>query len=102
MPSETHAQPANILDSIGNTTLIQLHKVVPPNHAKILAKLEWQNPTGSMKDRMAVAVISRAEADGRLRPSENRASHANASGISYRVQRGSCRNPLPVEARARH
>ena len=59
-----------ILDSIGNTTLILLNKVVPPGHAKIFAKLEWQNPTGSMKDRMAVAVISRAEADGRLRPGD--------------------------------
>lgn len=59
-----------ILDSIGNTALVQLNKVVPPNHAKIFAKLEWQNPTGSMKDRMAVAVISRAEADGRLRPGD--------------------------------
>jgi cysteine synthase A len=59
-----------ILDSIGNTALVQLKKVVPPNHAKIFAKLEWQNPTGSMKDRMAVAVISRAEADGRLRPGD--------------------------------
>jgi cysteine synthase A len=62
--------PTNILDSIGNTALVQLHQVVPPGHAKIFAKLEWQNPTGSMKDRMAVAVISRAAADGRLRPGD--------------------------------
>jgi cysteine synthase A len=79
MPSETHAQPANILDSIGNTTLIQLHKVVPPNHANIFAKLEWQNPTGSMKDRMAVAVISRAEADGRLRPGDTVVEYTGGS-----------------------
>ena len=59
---------ANILDSIGNTALVQLHKVVPSGCGNIFAKLEWQNPTGSMKDRMAVAVISRAEADGRLSP----------------------------------
>jgi cysteine synthase A len=59
-----------ILDSIGNTALVQLYQVVPPNSAKIFAKLEWQNPTGSMKDRMAVSVISRAEADGRLRPGD--------------------------------
>src|SRR5258706_1478818 len=59
-----------ILDSIGNTALVQLKKVVPPNHAKIFAKLEWQTPIGSMKDRMAVSVISRAEADGRLRPGD--------------------------------
>ena len=70
---------ANILDSIGNTTLIQLHKIVPPNHANILAKLEWQNPTGSMKDRMAVAVISRAEADGRLCPGDTVVEYTGGS-----------------------
>jgi cysteine synthase A len=58
----------NFLDSIGNTSLIALDGVAPPNCGKIFAKLEWQNPTGSMKDRMALAVISRAEADGRLPP----------------------------------
>lgn len=60
--------PVDILQSIGNTSLVELHRVVPPGCGQILAKLEWQNPTGSMKDRMALAVISRAEADGRLRP----------------------------------
>ncbi len=38
-------------------------KVVPPNCADVFVKLEWQNPTGSMKDRMAQAVISKPEAD---------------------------------------
>lgn len=58
----------NILESIGNTPLVELRKVVPPNCARIAAKLEWANPTGSMKDRMAKAVIEHAEADGRLPP----------------------------------
>ncbi len=58
----------SVLDAIGDTSLVRLHKVVPPDCARILVKLEWENPTGSMKDRMAQAVISRAEADGRLRP----------------------------------
>jgi cysteine synthase A len=57
----------DILDAIGNTSLVQLCKVVPPNCADIFVKLEWENPTGSFKDRMAQAVISRAEADGRLK-----------------------------------
>jgi cysteine synthase A len=56
-----------ILQAIGNTSLVRLRKVVPPGCAQILVKLEWENPTGSMKDRMANAVISRAEADGRLK-----------------------------------
>jgi len=48
--------------------MVRLRKVVPPNGADILVKLEWENPTGSVKDRMAQTVIARAEADGRLKP----------------------------------
>jgi len=57
----------NALAAIGNTSIVELHKVVPPNHARILVKLEWENPTGSMKDRMAQAMIAEAEQDGRLK-----------------------------------
>lgn len=57
-----------ILDAIGNTSLVPLCRLPPPDCAKIFVKLEWENPTGSMKDRAALAMISRAEADGRLRP----------------------------------
>ena len=60
----------DILEAIGNTSLVRLRKVVPPGCAEIWAKLEWENPTGSVKDRMALAVISRAESDGRLRPGD--------------------------------
>ena len=56
----------DILDAIGNTSLVRLRRVVPPGCADVFVKLEWENPTGSVKDRMALAVISRAEADGRL------------------------------------
>jgi cysteine synthase A len=56
----------NVLDAIGNTPLVQLRKLVPPGHARILVKLEWENPTGSMKDRMAKACVESAETDGRL------------------------------------
>jgi cysteine synthase A len=58
----------DVLQSVGNTSLVALRGIVPAGHARVLAKLEWENPTGSMKDRMARAVIARAEADGRLRP----------------------------------
>lgn len=57
-----------ILDTIGNTAMVRLRNVVPPDCADVFVKLEWENPSGSMKDRMALAVISRAEEDGRLRP----------------------------------
>src|SRR5580704_4994093 len=55
-----------ILDCIGDTALLALRHVVPGNGARILLKLESENPTGSMKDRMALAMIEAAEADGRL------------------------------------
>ena len=63
-------KPMDILQAIGNTSLVQLRKLVPPHCADIFVKLEWENPTGSVKDRMAQTVISRAEADGRLRPGD--------------------------------
>lgn len=56
----------SVLESIGNTDLVQLRSVVPPHCGTVAVKLEWQNPTGSMKDRMALAAIGRAEDDGRL------------------------------------
>lgn len=61
-------KPADILDRIGNTSLLRLRKIVPRNGARILLKLESENPTGSMKDRMALAMIEAAEVDGRLKP----------------------------------
>jgi cysteine synthase A len=57
----------DILQVIGNTSMVRLNKVVPPGSADVLVKLEWENPTGSVKDRMANAVISSAEKDGRLK-----------------------------------
>ncbi len=55
-----------ILECIGGTPLLALGSIVPANSARILLKLESANPTGSMKDRMALAMIEAAEADGRL------------------------------------
>ena len=66
-PTKEKRDDMNILQAIGNTSIVRLRKVVPPDCATILVKLEWENPTGSMKDRMAEAVISRAEDDGRLK-----------------------------------
>jgi cysteine synthase A len=74
---------ATILNAIGNTSMVQLHKVVPPGCAKVFVKLEWENPTGSMKDRAAQAMISRAEDDGRLRPGDTIVEYTGGStGIS--------------------
>ena len=68
-----------ILDAIGDTAIVRLRKVVPPGCAEIWAKLEWENPTGSMKDRMALAVIARAEADGRLAPGDTVVEYTGGS-----------------------
>jgi cysteine synthase A len=58
----------SVLDGIGNTPIVQLARIVPAGSARVVAKLEWANPTGSMKDRMARAAIEGAEARGALRP----------------------------------
>jgi cysteine synthase len=73
----------NILHCIGNTSLLALRKIVPENGARILLKLENENPTGSMKDRMALAMIEAAEADGRLAPDGSVVEYTGGStGVS--------------------
>jgi cysteine synthase A len=73
----------DILDCIGNTSLVALRKIVPRNGARILLKLESENPTGSMKDRMALAMIEAAEADGRLKPGGSVVEYTGGStGVS--------------------
>lgn len=56
-----------MLGAIGNTPLVKLNKIVPENSANVFVKLEFSNPTGSMKDRVAKAMIECAEKDGRLK-----------------------------------
>ncbi|WP_375769596.1 cysteine synthase family protein [Archangium gephyra] len=69
----------DILGAVGNTSLVRLRKVVPPLGADIFVKLEWENPTGSVKDRMARAVIERAEQDGRLEPGDTVVEYTGGS-----------------------
>ena len=56
----------DVLDCIGNTSMLALRNIVPENGSRVLLKLESENPTGSLKDRMALAMIEAAEADGHL------------------------------------
>ena len=70
---------AGILDAIGNTSMVELRNVVAPGSAKVFAKLEWENPTGSMKDRSAQAMIARAENDGRLNPGDTIVEYTGGS-----------------------
>ncbi len=58
----------SMIDVVGRTPVVQLHKIVPPGAASVFVKLEWFNPTGSYKDRMALAMIEEAEKRGDLHP----------------------------------
>ena len=73
----------SVMAGIGNTPLIQLQKIVPEKSANIFVKLEWANPTGSMKDRMAKAVIEKAAASGKLNPGDTVVEYtAGTTGVS--------------------
>src|SRR5689334_9521127 len=58
----------NMLDAIGNTPLVKLQRIVPNGSADVYVKLEYYNPTGSYKDRMARSMIEEAEKRGDLKP----------------------------------
>jgi cystathionine beta-synthase len=58
----------DILAAVGNTPLVRLNKVVPPGSATVLVKCEYMNPTGSIKDRMAVYILDQAEKRGEIKP----------------------------------
>jgi len=71
------------LEAIGNTPLVRLERMVHPGSADVLVKLEYANPTGSYKDRMALAMIERAERRGELRPGMTVVEYTGGStGIS--------------------
>jgi cysteine synthase A len=72
-----------ILDAIGHTPIVELQRLGPRAGARVLVKLESANPTGSMKDRMARAIVERAAAGGRLRPGGTVVEYtAGTTGIS--------------------
>ncbi|HYX77289.1 MAG TPA: pyridoxal-phosphate dependent enzyme, partial [Gaiellaceae bacterium] len=58
----------SLLDLVGNTPLVELPRLSPKPEVRLYAKLEGQNPTGSIKDRVALALIADAEARGELEP----------------------------------
>src|SRR3954452_22715239 len=59
---------ASVLEAIGNPPVVRLQKLVSADSANVLVKLEYFNPTGSYKDRMALAMVEEAEKRGDLRP----------------------------------
>jgi cysteine synthase len=73
------AAAQTILDAIGNTPLVRLRRCVPENGAELWLKLEYTNPTGSMKDRMALAMIEGAERDGLISPGDTVVEYTGGS-----------------------
>jgi cysteine synthase len=69
----------SILETIGNTPLVRVRRCAPPNGAELWLKLEYVNPTGSMKDRMALAMIEGAERDGLLAPGDTVVEYTGGS-----------------------
>jgi cysteine synthase A len=89
--------PRDILQCIGNTSLLALRNIVPANGSRILVKLESENPTGSMKDRMALAMIEAAEADGRLAAGGAVVEYTGGStGVSLSLVCAVKRHPLHI------
>lgn len=69
----------SILETIGGTPLVRLGPCAPANGAELWAKLEYRNPTGSMKDRMALAMIEGAERDGLIAPGDTVVEYTGGS-----------------------
>ena len=69
----------SILEAIGNTPVVRLRSCAPRNGAELWLKLENRNPTGSMKDRMALAMLEGAERDGLISPGDTVVEYTGGS-----------------------
>lgn len=86
-----------LLDHVGGTRLVPLRRLVPDGSARVLVKLELENPTGSMKDRMALAMVEAAEADGRLGEGGSVVEYTGGStGVSLAFVCAAKRVPLRI------
>lgn len=97
MSASTSRITPSILQRIGNTPILELSVIVPEGHARILVKIESENPSGSMKDRMALAMIVAAERDGRLQPGGRVVEYTGGStGVSLAMICALKRYPLSI------
>jgi cysteine synthase len=88
---------ASVLQSIGDTPLLELKGIVPDGCARVLIKLESANPTGSMKDRMALAMIEAGTRAGRLKPGGRIVEYTGGStGVSLALICAARRHPLSI------
>ena len=94
MPYHPH-----ILSAIGRTPLVRLNKVVGPDDATVLVKLEYMNPGGAIKDRMALHIIEKAERAGILKPGATIVE--NTSGNTGRRRRARARRSRATSACSR-
>ena len=70
MPTSVGPAASDLLSTIGNTPMVELSRLAPSDGARLFAKLEGANPTGSLKDRIALAMVESARSSGRLRPGQ--------------------------------
>ncbi len=88
---------ASVLRLIGRTPLLELRRIVPDGCARILIKVESVNPTGSMKDRMALAMIEAGERTGRLKPGQRVVEYTGGStGVSLALVCAARGYPLSI------
>lgn len=89
------SKSTTLLETIGNSPLVKLRRIIPTNGVRIFLKIESQNPTGSMKDRMALAMIAAAENDGRLPPGGPVVEYTGGStGVSLALVCAAKQHPL--------
>jgi cystathionine beta-synthase len=88
----TQTTSTSVLDCIGNTPLVRLNRMFPGHPAEVYAKLEFMNPSGSVKDRLARYMIDQAEQDGRIKPGdliiENSSGNTAMALAMVALQRG--------------
>jgi len=94
---QTNAIHASVLERIGSTPLIEVRGLASGDSGRVLLKVESDNPTGSMKNRMALAMIEAAEKDGRLQPGGSVVEYTGGStGVSLALVCGVKRYPLHI------
>jgi cysteine synthase A len=94
---QNNAIHASVLERIGSTPLIEVRGLASGDRGRVLLKVESDNPTGSMKDRMALAMIEAAEKDGRLQPGGSVVEYTGGStGVSLALVCGIKRYPIHI------
>lgn len=96
-PAQDFGTDRSVLQRIGNTPLLELRRIVPEDHARILLKIESVNPTGSMKDRMALAMVEAGIRSGKLQPGQRVVEYTGGStGVSLSLVCAALGYPLSI------